>query len=35
MQDTWLVGVDTGEPLSQVPIQIFEGGGARVGSESR
>jgi Xaa-Pro dipeptidase len=35
MQDTWLVGADAGEPLSQVPIQVFEGSGARVESESR
>jgi hypothetical protein len=35
MEDTWLVGADAGEPLSQVAIQAIEGGGRRVGSESR
>lgn len=35
MQDTWLVGSDAGETLSQVPIQVFEGSGAGVGSEAR
>jgi len=24
MQDTWLVGAEAGEPLSQVPIQVLE-----------
>jgi Xaa-Pro dipeptidase len=34
MQDTWLVGADASEPLSQVPITVFEGPGGRVGSEA-
>jgi Xaa-Pro aminopeptidase len=25
MQDTWLIGVDGGEPLSKVPMQVFDG----------
>jgi Xaa-Pro aminopeptidase len=32
MQDTWLVGADDGEPLSQVPVQVFDGSEANVGS---
>jgi Xaa-Pro dipeptidase len=32
MQDTWLVGADEGEPLSQVPVQVFDGSEANVGS---
>jgi Xaa-Pro dipeptidase len=25
MQDTWVIGVDGGEPLSKVPMQVFDG----------
>jgi Xaa-Pro dipeptidase len=32
MQDTWLVSADEGEPLSQVPVQVFDGSEADVGS---
>ena len=32
MQDTWLVSADEGEPLSQVPVQVFDGSEANVGS---
>lgn len=32
MQDTWLVGAAEGEPLSQVPVQVFDGSEANVGS---
>jgi Xaa-Pro dipeptidase len=32
MQDTWLVGAEGGEPLSQVPVQVFDGSEASVGS---
>jgi Xaa-Pro dipeptidase len=32
MQATWLVGADEGEPLSQVPVQVFDGSEANVGS---
>jgi len=32
MQDTWLVGDERGEPLSQVPVQVFDGSEASVGS---
>jgi Xaa-Pro dipeptidase len=32
MQDTWLVGADRGEPLSDVPVQVFDGSEASVGS---
>jgi Xaa-Pro dipeptidase len=32
MQDTWLVGAEEGEPLSQVPVQVFDGSEARVGT---
>jgi Xaa-Pro aminopeptidase len=29
MQDTWRIGVDRGEPLSSVPMQVFDGTEAR------
>jgi Xaa-Pro dipeptidase len=32
MQDTWLVGAQEGVPLSEVPVQVFDGSEARVGS---
>ena len=32
MQDTWLVGAEEGEPLSRVPVQVFDGSEANVGS---
>jgi Xaa-Pro aminopeptidase len=32
MQDTWLVGDERGEPLSEVPVQVFDGSEANVGS---
>jgi hypothetical protein len=32
MQDTWLVGAEEGEPLSRVPVQVFDGSEASVGS---
>jgi Xaa-Pro dipeptidase len=32
MQDTWLVGAERGEPLSEVPVQVFDGTEANVGS---
>jgi hypothetical protein len=32
MQDTWLVGDVRGEPLSEVPVQVFDGSEANVGS---
>jgi Xaa-Pro dipeptidase len=25
MQDTWRIGADGGEPLSRVPMQVFDG----------
>jgi Xaa-Pro dipeptidase len=31
MQDTWFVGADQGEPLSRVPVQVFDGSEANVG----
>ena len=32
MQDTWLVGAEQGEPLSRVPVQVFDGSEANVGT---
>jgi len=32
MQDTWRVGAAAGEPLSRVPVRVFDGSEARVGS---
>jgi hypothetical protein len=29
MQDTWVVGANEGEPLSDVPLAIFDGSEAR------
>jgi hypothetical protein len=31
MQDTWRIGADGGEPLSSVPMQIFDGTEPRPG----